>query len=229
MIETFPDPESLAEAATDAVVRALDAGLRNAGSASLAATGGRSPGLVYDALSLAPLDWARIRVTLTDERWADVDSLDSNEGLVRKRLLQNRAADAHFLGLRGHAATPHAAAELASHAFAGWPALDAALMGMGEDGHVASLFPGSPALATGLDRGAPACIDVPAGDGGPPSQPRLTLTLRPLTTARVTLILISGTEKRRVIEAAMAQGDPFVHPVAAVLKSAPALRILWTS
>lgn len=229
MIESFPDAESLVQAATDVVAQALDAGLRREGSASLAAAGGRSPGPVYDALSLAPLDWAHIRVTLTDERWVDPASPDSNEGMVRRRLLTNRAADTHFLPLHGHGATPQAAAEQVSQAFVGWPALDAVVLGMGEDGHVASLFPGSPALSRGLDRKAHACIDVPAGEGGPPAQPRLTLTIRPLTTARVAVILISGVEKRRTLEAAMASGDPFVYPVAAVLQSAPALRILWTA
>ena len=229
MIETFPDPHALAAAAIDAVVRALDAGLRNQGSASLAATGGRSPGLIYDALALAPLDWPRVRVTLTDERWVDPSSPDSNEGLVRGRLLTGRALDAHFLGLRGTAETPAAAAQSVSRAFVGWPALDAALLGMGEDGHVASLFPGNPALALGLDPVAPACIAVPQGQDGPPPQPRLSLTIRPLTSARLTLILISGAAKRAVAEQALAGADPLKFPVAAVLKSAPHTRILWTA
>jgi len=229
MIETFTDAQALAAAATDAVVRALDAGLRNQGSASLAATGGRSPGLIYDALALAPLDWARVRVTLTDERWVDPSSPDSNEGLVRERLLQGRATDAHFLGLRGTAETPAAAAQAVSRAFVGWPALDAVLLGMGEDGHVASLFPGNPALIQGLDPDAPACIAVPQGEGRAPPQPRLSLTIRPLTSARLTLILISGAAKRAVVEQALAVGDPLTFPVAAVLKSAPSTRILWTA
>lgn len=229
MIETFDDAAALAAAATGAVVAALEAGLRAHGSASLAAAGGRSPGPIYDALSVIPLDWARVHVTLTDERWVDPASEDSNEKLVRDRLLRGRACDARFIGLHGHEATPEAAAAHATAQVAALPALDAVLLGMGEDGHVASLFPGSPALALGLDPKAPACIAIPQGQGRPPAQPRLSLTIRPLTNAAQVLILISGDEKRRVIEQALAGGDPRQFPVCAVLQSAPAVRILWTA
>ena len=227
-IETFSGAEALAAAATDAVVQALDAGLRLRGAAGLAAPGGRSPGAVYDALSLAPLDWARVRVTLTDERWVDPSSPDSNEGLVRRRLLRGRAQDAHFLGLRGTADHIESAAEQATDALHGWPPLDVVMLGMGEDGHVASLFPGSPALPHGLDPLAPAVITVPQGPSGPPTQPRLSLTIRPLTQAALVLILASGAAKHAVLEQALAGGDPLHFPVCAVLQSARSVRILWT-
>ena len=227
-IETFSSAEALAAVATDVVIEALAAGLRQRGAAGLAATGGRSPGAVYDALSLAPLDWGRVRVTLTDERWVDPASPDSNEGLVRRRLLRGRAQDAHFLGLRGSADDIEDAAEQATDALYGWPPLDMVMLGMGEDGHVASLFPGSPALAHGLDRTAPACIAVPQGRDRPPPQPRLSLTIRPLTQAAQVLILTSGAAKRAVLDQALAGGDPLQFPVRAVLQSARSVRILWT-
>lgn len=229
MIEVFADSAALAAAATGAVIAALEAGLRTHGSASLAATGGRAPGPIYDALSLVPLDWARVHITLTDERWVDPSSEDSNEKLVRERLLRGRAADARFIGLHGHEATPEAAAAAATAQVAALPPLDVVLLGMGEDGHVASLFPGSPALALGLDPKAPACIAVPQGQGRPPAQARLSMSIRPLTTAALVLILISGDKKRRVIEQALAGGDPEEFPVRAVLQSAHAVRILWTA
>lgn len=229
MIEVFDDAAALSATATEAVIAALEGGLRTHGSASLAATGGRSPGPIYDALSLVPLDWGRVHVTLTDERWVDPASQDSNEKLVRDRLLRGRAADARFIGLHGHEATPEAAAAAATAQVAALPALDVVLLGMGEDGHVASLFPGSPALALGLDPTAPACIAVPQGEGRAPAQARLSLTIRPLTHAAQVLILIGGEQKRRVIEQALAGGDPEEFPVRAVLQSAHAVRILWTA
>ena len=229
MIEVFDDSHSLAEAAAGAMVSALEAGVRLDGTASLAATGGRSPGAVYDLLALAPLDWAKVRVTLTDERWVDPASPDSNERLVRERLLKGRAADAVFHPLRDREPNLEAAAEHASTLFHSWPPLDAVMLGMGEDGHVASLFPGSPALDRGLDPTAPACIAVPAGDGRPPPQARLSLTIRPLTTAGLVVILTSGATKRMVLEKALEGGDPRELPVRAVLQSARAVRILWTA
>jgi len=228
IIETFPDAETLAAVATDVVLDALAAGLRLRGAAGLAATGGRSPGAVYDALSPAPLDWARVRVTLTDERWVDPASPDSNEGLVRRRLLRGRAQDAHFVGLRGTAEHIEDAADQAAAALDGWPPLDVVMLGMGEDGHVASLFPGSPALPRGLDPAAPAVIAVPQGQGRPPAQPRLSLTVRPLTQAAQVLILAGGAAKRGVLEQALAGGDPLAFPVRAILQSARSVRILWT-
>ena len=120
------------------------------------------------------------------------------------------------------------AAEQATDALYGWPPLDMVMLGMGEDGHVASLFPGSPALAHGLDRTAPACIAVPQGRDRPPPQPRLSLTIRPLTQAAQVLILTSGAAKRAVLDQALAGGDPLQFPVRAVLQSARSVRILWT-
>ena len=228
-IETFPSAEALAEAATSAVIHALDAELKASGAAAFGVTGGRSPGLIYDALSVAPLDWAKVRITLSDERFVETTSPDSNEGLVRRRLLQNRAVDAHFVGLRGSADAPDRAAADASRALLGWPALDVLMLGMGEDGHVASLFPGSPALPEGLDPAAEAVIAVPIDAGHAPPVPRLSLTIRPLTTARLVLILTSGAQKRKVLEEALAGAAPETYPVAAVLTSAPNIRLLWTA
>lgn len=229
MIETFEDARSLAEAAAGAVTAALAAGLRRSGSAGLAATGGRSPGAVYDLMALEPLDWRHVRVTLTDERWVDPASTDSNERLVRERLLRGRAAEALFHPLHGREPDPEAAAAHASALLHAWPPFDAVMLGMGEDGHVASLFPGNPALSLGLDPEAPACIAVPAGEGRAPPQARLSLTIRPLVSAGLVVILTSGRAKRDVLDKALAGGDPGELPVRAVLQSARAVRILWTA
>jgi 6-phosphogluconolactonase len=229
VIEEYDDAASLAEAAAGAVVSALEAGLRLKGSASLAATGGRSPGAVYDRMALAPLDWRHVRVTLTDERWVDPSSPDSNERLVREHLLQHRAAEALLHPLRDREPSPEAAAHHASTLLHAWPPFDAVMLGMGEDGHVASLFPGSPALALGLDPEAPACIAVPPGEGRAPAQTRLSLTIRPLTTAGLVVILTSGAAKRAILQQALAGGDPSELPVRAVLQLARSVRIMWTA
>jgi 6-phosphogluconolactonase len=229
VIEIFPAAASMAAAAAAAIVDRLSYRLRLRGSASLVVTGGRSPGAVYDALSAAPLDWSKVDITLSDERFVDAASPDSNERLVRERLLQGRAARASFLGLRGGAQTPQEAAAAASAALSGWPPFEVVLLGMGEDGHVASLFPGNPALPLALDRAAPACIAVPPGEGRAPPQPRLSLTLPRLASSRLVIILASGAEKRRVLERALEGGDPMDLPVRAIVKSAPSLRILWTA
>jgi 6-phosphogluconolactonase len=170
-----------------------------------------------------------VRVTLTDERWVHPSSPDSNERLVRGRLLTGRAAEAVFHPLRDRESSLEAAAEHASELFHSWPPLDVVMLGMGEDGHVASLVPGSPALERGLDPAAPACLAVPAGQDRPPPQARLSLTIRGLINSGLTLILASGAAKRAVLERALDGGDPRELPVRAVLQSARAVRILWTA
>ncbi len=230
MIETFAAPDALADEAAAAVTAALTEGLAARGSASLVCTGGRSPGGVYDRLARTALDWSRVRVTLSDERFVEVTSPDSNEKLVKERLLIGEAAAADYFGLRGMAATPEDAAAAAAGVLHDWPTFDVVLLGMGDDGHFASLFPGSPALDAGLASDAPACLAVPQGEGGQaPSMPRLSLSLTRLANARLVLILTSGDGKRRILDQALAGASPQQFPIGAVLKSAPSVRILWTA
>ncbi len=229
MIEIFPDARSQAAAAASAIHDRLTYRLRLKGEASLVVTGGRSPGEAYDMLSGAPLDWAKIDVTLSDERFVDTDSPDSNERLVRERLLQCRAARARFTGLRGAAATPQQAAADAAAALSGWGPFEVVMLGMGEDGHIASLFPGSPDLAKGMARTSPPCLAIAQGEGAPPEQPRLSLSLPRLASSRLVIILASGSKKRRVLEQAEEGGDPMTLPLRGILQSAPSVRILWTA
>jgi 6-phosphogluconolactonase len=214
MIETFGSGAELADAAARGVADALSDALAHRGRASLVATGGRSPGPVYDRLKDAPIDWARVLVTLSDDRCVAETDPASNAGLVRSRLLRGAAARAHFLPL--------------------WPAdedaisalrpFDAVMLGMGEDGHVASLIPGDPGLADALMT-QDLLRPVPEGLGAPPVG-RITLTLAPLVEARQLFLLISGLTKRAVVEAALAGQDA---PVARLAASAgDRLRILWT-
>ena len=115
MIETFADADALADAAQAAVLDALSKGLDARPRASLVATGGRSPGPLYDRLSQADLDWSRIDVTLSDERFVPEADAASNTGLVRRRLLTGRAARARFVPLIPAGATPSPGLESILH------------------------------------------------------------------------------------------------------------------
>jgi 6-phosphogluconolactonase len=224
-IETFADRDGLAKAAAELLAESL----RETGPASLVAAGGGTPGPVYDRLATAPLDWARITVTLTDERWVEADSPDSNAGQIRSRLLTGRAVGARFLPLKTDGASLAASAAEADAALRGLVPFSAVLLGMGEDGHIASLFPGAPGLPSSLDPyGRRYCVDVPEA-GLAPYVPRLSLTLAALTHTRRLVILVTGERKRDLIERAIA-GDARAGalPVAAALHQsrAPA-RVLW--
>ena len=215
MIESYPDPEALADAAARAVATDLATAIASRGVASLVATGGRSPGPIYDRLSAAHLDWTRITVTLSDDRCVGVEHPHSNARLVRSRLLQSLAASAAFLPL-WPAPDPAALRALAP--------FDVVMLGMGEDGHVASLIPGDPGLEDGLTT-ADLARNVPAGLGRPPLG-RITLTLSALSDARAIFLLIAGTAKREVIARALAGQDL---PVGRLIAQAgDRLRIFWT-
>jgi 6-phosphogluconolactonase len=205
------------DAQADAAVAAISSALPPAGPATLIVTGGSTPGPLYDRLARRNLGWDRITVTLTDDRCVPPDSPDSNARLVRERLLQGPGAAARFVELAPDA---DIAALL--------PAA-AVLLGMGEDGHVASLFPADPELADRLDPdGGPLVVSVPQA-GLAPFVPRISLTARALLATRLVVLLITGAAKRALVERVLA--DPtYSPPVAAVLRQDHApVRILWAA
>ena len=217
MIESFPSGEALARTAAAAVASQLEQALTARGRASLAGTGGRSPAPVYDLLSDLDLDWARVSVTLSDERCVAPDAPEANARIARRHLLRNRAATARFLPL-----WPKPGEEVLRTLMP----FDAVLLGMGEDGHIASLIPGDPGLAAALDpQGAALLADVPAGLGSPPLA-RVSLTLSALLDSRAIFLLIAGEAKRAVIGRAAAGEDL---PVGRLLaQDRVPVRILWS-
>jgi 6-phosphogluconolactonase len=216
MLEVHASSAALADAAADAIEAALQGALDARGRASLVGTGGRSPGPVYDRLAQAGLDWAHVAVTLSDERQVDADSPNSNARLLRERLFVGPAAAAQFLPL-----TDYAEGVLRKLL-----PFDAVMLGMGEDGHIASLIPGVPGLDQAMDPdGQVLTAESPAGFGAPPVA-RITLTLPALLQSRAIFLLIAGEAKRQVIARAEAGADL---PVRAILnQDRVPVRILWT-
>jgi len=216
MLETYPSVDAMAQAAARAVEACLVEGLKTRGRASLVATGGRSPGPVFDALTDPAVDWARVVVTLSDERCVDADAPDSNARLVRERLLTGVRARAHLLPLWPE---PPEAALKALAPF------DAVMLGMGEDGHIASLIPGDPGLAQAMDAASDRLtVPVPAGIGKPPLA-RISLTLAALLQSRALFLLIAGEAKRDVVARALAGADL---PVRAILaQDRVPVRVFW--
>lgn len=224
VIEVYPDAEHAALAAAEAIADWLAAGLAENDRASFVGTGGSSPGPVYDLLSTLPLPWEKISVTLSDERWVPPSSPESNERQLRERLLRGEAAPAKFVPLWSAAPTTEDAAEAAEEALADLFPADVVLLGMGEDGHIASLFPGSSMLEEGLDPlGGSLVIAVPTGDPAPALE-RISLTLYAMKQAWLILVLISGEAKRRIIE------DRDDLPVHALFRAAGPMpvRVIWS-
>lgn len=224
----FADCEAMADAAAAFIAGNLLQGLTMRGRAGLIVTGGRTPGGIYDRLARTAIAWPQVTITLSDERFVLPGHPDSNEGLVRDRLLRHAAATAAFIPLMCDEETIQTAAARADRSLSAfrWPA-DLTLLGMGDDGHIASLFPESPVLVNGLAKRAyRRCIAVPAGMPAP-QQPRLSLTLKTLTSTRAILIVTTGKGKRGVFEAAR-NGDADNLPIAHLLRRSRApVHFFW--
>jgi 6-phosphogluconolactonase len=223
-VETF----SSADEAAAAVTVALVAQLTPPGRKSLLVTGGRGPAPVYDRLAQVDLDWSRVTITLSDDRFVPLGSPDSNEQMVRQRLLQGHAAAATLVPLNGHAATPDAAARAIEPAIRALLPFDAALLGMGPDGHIASLYATTVGAAEQLAADAERMAVGVRSPGWSPYVPRVSLTGRALFDGRLIVLLVGGDDKRAVIEQILADRD-FAPPAAALLRQTRSpVRIIWS-
>jgi len=216
---------------TDAVAlfaQAMRSAIAARGMGLVALSGGNTPRQTYRAMAALDLPWEKITVTLVDERCVDEASRESNARLVKETLLKGPAAAAHFMPLKGDGTTPEADARAADARLRALPRpFDFMLLGVGEDGHFASLFPGSPVLEAGLAMTSrDICLAVPAGENGrAPGLPRLTLTLAEIARTR-SLVLLLSEEKRKVLEAA--EADPLSPlPIRALLDARPDIAIVW--
>ncbi len=226
-LTAFADGADLARAGAARTAEHLAAAIRDRGRATLLLAGGSTPAPMFRALATADLDWSKVTVAQVDERFVPPDSPQSNARMIRETLLTGPAAAARFVPLWSAAADLAAAADAADAAMAGLPRpWDVVVLGMGEDGHFASLFPGSAQLAAGLSPDTDRlCLAVDPHDPAP-REPRLSLTLSTLLDARHILLMIRGETKRGVVEAARA-GDA-VLPIHAVLSQSRApLSLLW--
>ena len=198
-LQTYPDRDMLAMDLANKIAGDLRSILTHEDRAVLAVPGGTSPGPVFDVLCAADLDWSRVDVMLTDERWVPEDSARSNTRLIRERLLTERAAKARMLPLYMPAHEPEEVlAELESQIADEMP-LAVVLLGMGTDMHTASIFPGADKLSGALASDAPILLPMRA-PGAP--EPRVTLSARVLNEAMRKHVLIFGAEKREALERA---------------------------
>jgi 6-phosphogluconolactonase len=229
-IETLPSPDQWADSIAERLTATLARALEDQDRALFAGAGGTTPSPIYHRMAQAELDWSRITLTLVDERYVPESSPDSNAAAMRRDLMTGTAAQADFIALYRPSVTVDRAASLAAQALARVaPRFDAVLLGMGEDGHICSMFPQSPTLKTLLTPTlAPSVLGVPQGrDGLAPSMERLSVNLAYLVQAQKVVLALKGSAKRAVFERE-AQGDPATQPIAALLAANTALDVVWT-
>ena len=216
------------QAAAALLAERVSAALRDAvkarGAASLLVPGGRTPVPFFRELRRHDIAWRQIAISLTDERWVPDDHADSNARLVRTELMADAAAVATFVPLHNSAPTAALGAAASWRGLASLPRpFDVVVLGMGDDGHFASLFPHSPGLDAALDRhAAPGCIAMRA-----PAAPedRISLNLAALEDARQLYLFITG-ERKLALVASQAMADPL--PIHALLAlRAPEPVVSW--
>lgn len=212
---SYPDAEMMMINLANKLAGELRTALQNEDIVSMAVPGGTTPGPIFDELSAVELDWARVRVMLTDERWVPETSERSNTRLLKSRLLQGPAAAAQFVPFYAEVPTPEdGIPALAADVDAVLP-LSILLLGMGADMHTASIFPGADLLDTALTGDATL---VPMRAPGAP-EPRITLSAKVLKSAMNCHVVIKGADKREALEKAR-HLTPQEAPIAAVLPNA---------
>ncbi|HEY8939972.1 MAG TPA: 6-phosphogluconolactonase [Cellvibrio sp.] len=201
---------------------ALRSAIEDRGEATFMVSGGSTPEPLYKALSNSDLDWESVYVALVDERWVDFDHDKSNEAFTVKHLIQNKAAVANLVGMKNSAGT---AAEGLVDCEAAYQQLaqpfDITILGMGSDGHTASLFPHAQGLDEALNPDSNelcAAITAKQSDVTGAIVERMTLSLAGLLRSKLLVLLITGDEKLAVLRAAQAEGDVNDMPIRAVLR-----------
>ncbi|WP_343598450.1 6-phosphogluconolactonase [Pseudomonas sp.] len=222
-VHDLADARTLAATLARDVAERLRAAIAAKGQACVVLSGGRSPVPFLEQLAGEQLDWTKITVSLADERWVPVEHADSNAGLLARHLFKGPAAKARFVGLYQQAENLDAAAAIADQALAELPPIDVLVLGMGDDGHTASLFPDSPNLVEGLDPSSKRrCLPMLA-----PSVPhqRLSMTRPLLASAAFIALSVQGPGKLATLRAALAGNDLSEMPIRAFLHDP--LDIYW--
>ena len=212
----YPDRDLMMIGLADRLSSELRNVLQTQARVTLAVPGGTTPAPAFDSLSASNIDWGRVNVILTDERWVGEDKPRSNTRLLKQHLLVNRAEAAYLQRIRADTDTPEEAMEAMIAEVRLVLPISVLLLGMGADMHIASLFPGADKLKEALAPDAPPLMAMRA-ESAP--EPRVTLTAPALQSALHTHILITGPEKREALERARTL-SPREAPVKLVLNDA---------
>lgn len=214
-LNTFSNRQELDVAFAAQLVEQLKHAISTRGQASIAFSGGSTPKGLFAALSTSELDWSKVTITLVDDRWVDVNHENSNDKLLRENLLQNNAKYAKFFSLKQTDVLSKEYLHNLSHSASAFMPLDIIILGMGEDGHTASIFPCSEQLKFALDLNEkPSLIKTVPTTA---SYERVTFNFSALIEATHIYLHCVGESKMDVLNKAIANKDSEVMPISAFL------------
>lgn len=214
-LNQFADTQALNADFAKRLTDILQQAINERGAAYLVVSGGKTPQALFNTLSQTPLAWDKVTVLLADDRWLDDSETDSNERLVKATLLQHNASAARFISLYANTPSAFDGAAQVLERVKNLPTFDAVILGMGEDGHTASLFPCSEQIKQGLAEDAPAVLAV-----APTTAPyqRISLSAARLLNSRQLFLHLVGANKLAVLDKAMAGDDVYAMPIRAFLQ-----------
>ncbi|MFT5757844.1 MAG: 6-phosphogluconolactonase [Alteromonadaceae bacterium] len=214
----FINREALDQQLATHVAEILSKAIALRGKASIAVSGGSTPKGFFKALSQIDLPWKKVTITLADERWVDINDEASNTKLVHDNLLQNNAKQANFFHLKqGKVLGAETLADLNLAAKALLLPLDVLILGMGEDGHTASLFPCSDEITAGLSLDNTDALMKVVPRTAP--HQRITFTFSHLIQSHHIFLHVVGEGKQRVLAQANARNDLLEMPIRAFLQN----------
>lgn len=213
-IHQFKSQEKLVEDLSSTIALDLQKAVNKKGQAILAVSGGSTPKPLFKALSKIDLNWKNIIITLCDERCVNNDDENSNAYLVKKYLLKKYAKKATFIPLFEDDQTPKQAVKNTAKQLNSLGEIDVIILGMGEDGHTASLFPEN----TKLSKAYKTDVDMPCIHLTPTNAPyeRISLTLNKILNSKKIYLHFEGNKKQKVFFKAIKKNDIFKYPIASV-------------
>lgn len=228
----FSSRDEMNQILAESIASDIQSVVKTCGEMLFGASGGSTPIPVYQRLAQMSLPWSALKVVIVDERWVPITHPDSNQKLVMETLLMPLHSESICIGLWSDAPTLETAAELAEQRILALSRpLDTVLLGMGEDGHFASLFSSAETFSEAIDPHAVLSV-VPITPMPPTAHPqhaRISLTLSFILRARRIILALTGNKKREVLLAAMREQDPHKLPVAALFQPGfPAVEIYWS-
>jgi len=217
--------ESLVADLSQKIAEIINEAIQKNGRASMAVSGGSTPKPLFEELSLLGLDWPKVDLTLVDDRWVGADHKDSNELLVRTHFIKNNAKKVNFVPLKNDENTAIKGVSYTEEAFKNLTMpFDIIILGMGADGHTASLFPCSDELEKGMDLNTGHTLISTSPKTAP--YERISLTAKSIMDAKKIFLHLNGSAKLHTLEEAMSLKDSNKMPIYAFLEHG--LDIFWS-